>query len=75
MSKDNQHQDLKGTTLDVFDYLMERDSDIGTNIRDGYQLSTCIEEDGVIYLLRDDGNKASGLLADYKIKITPILDY
>jgi len=70
MSKDN--RDLKATTLDVFDYLMERDSDIGTNIRESYQLSTCIEEDGVIYLLRDDDNKAYGITSNYKITITEI---
>jgi hypothetical protein len=51
---------------------MERNSDIGTNIRDSYQLSTCIEQDGVIYLLRDDGNKNSGMAADFKITITKI---
>ena len=51
---------------------MERDSDIGTNISESYQLSKCIEEDGVIYLLRDDGNKACGMTEDYKIKITKI---
>tara|TARA_R110000744_G_C19091465_1_gene532483 strand:+ start:210 stop:434 length:225 start_codon:yes stop_codon:yes gene_type:complete len=70
MSKDNRN--LIATTLDVFDYLMERNSDIGTNISESYQLSTCIEEDGVIYLLRDDGNKACGMTEDYKIKITKL---
>jgi len=67
MSKDNRN--LIATTLDVFDYLMERDSDIGTNIRESYQLSTCIEEDGVIYLLRDDGQNLGDC---YKIKITKL---
>lgn len=70
MSKDN--RDLKATTLDVFDYLMERNSDIGTNIRESYRLSNCIEEDGVIYLLRDDDNKAYGITSNYKITITEI---
>jgi hypothetical protein len=51
---------------------MERDSDIGTNILESYPLSDCIEEDGVIYLLRGDGNKEDGLRHDYKIQITPI---
>ncbi len=70
MSKDN--RDLKATNLDVFDYLMERNSDIGTNIRESYRLSNCIEEDGVIYLLRDDDNKAYGITSNYKITITEI---
>ena len=70
MSKDKRN--LIATTLDVFDYLMERDSDIGTNILESYPLSDCMEEDGVIYLLRGDGNKEDGLRHDYKIKITPI---
>jgi|TARA_B100000795_G_C22402345_1_gene287605 hypothetical protein len=46
--------DRKNTTLDIFDYIMERDSDIGTNIRETYPSSICIEKDGVIYLLADD---------------------
>tara|TARA_R110002126_G_scaffold254228_1_gene397343 strand:- start:314 stop:532 length:219 start_codon:yes stop_codon:yes gene_type:complete len=70
MSKDK--RDLIATTLDVFDYLMERNSDIGTNILESFPRSTCIEEDGVIYLLRDNGSKEDGLRYDYKIKITPM---
>ena len=46
--------DRKNTTLDIFDYIMERDSDIGTNILETYPASVCIERDGVIYLLADD---------------------
>jgi len=68
MSKEN----LMATTLDVFDYLMERDSDIGTNIKDTYFRSTCIQEDGVIYLLRDEDSKSDGVPSDFKITITEI---
>ena len=46
MSKDKRN--LIATTLDVFDYLMERNSDIGTNILDSYPLSDCMEEDGCL---------------------------
>ena len=71
MSKDN--RDLKATTLDIFDYLMENDADIGTNILETFSRSHCIEEDGVIYLLREEESEDKDYVHNnYKITITKI---
>ena len=73
--KDNSHdyEDLKATTLDVFDYLMENDCNVGTNILETFYRSHCIEEDGVIYLLREEESEDKDYVHNnYKITITKI---
>ena len=71
MSIDN--RGLKATTLDVYDYLMENDSDIGTNIKEEFYRSICVEEDGVIYLLREEESEDKDYVHNnYKITITKL---
>tara|TARA_R110000744_G_scaffold236479_1_gene354047 strand:- start:228 stop:440 length:213 start_codon:yes stop_codon:yes gene_type:complete len=68
--------DRKNTTLDIFDYLMERNSDIGTNILETYPASVCIERDGVIYLFADDltmlNDDFNADIKNYKITVEEI---
>lgn len=64
--------DIEGLTLDIFDYLMERDSDVGENVLEKYPDSQIEEKKGVIYLVARDKKMHGRVLKNYKLTIEEI---